>query len=88
MLAMREHVEPAIPTLYIRYEDMVLNPEPVLIELFCFMLDVPSIEGTVVEKRIKDYCAKGSSSASVYKLKADPKNNLSRNAHMFTEEQI
>lgn len=88
MLAMKEQLEPAIPTMYIRYEDMVLNPEPILIELFCFLLNVPSIEGTVVEKRIKDYCAKGSSAASVYKLKADPRNNLSRNAGMFTDEQI
>ena len=37
-----------IPTLFIRYEDLKLNPVPVLTELFCFLLDVPSIEGTIV----------------------------------------
>ena len=56
-----------------RYEDLVLRPEPVLREVFAYLLSVDSIEGTVVEKRILDYVAKGSTSASVYKLKADPR---------------
>ena len=80
--------EPAVPTYYVRYEDLVLNPNPVLMELFCFMLEVPSIDGTVVEKRIIDYCAKGSDAAAVYKLKAQPTRNLSRNAGMYTNEQL
>ena len=42
-----------IPTLFLRYEDLVLNPEKELTSLFCFLLDVTSIEGTVVQKRIK-----------------------------------
>lgn len=45
---MRLHVQPVIPTYFIRYEDLVLNPEPVLTELFAFMLAVDTIEGTVV----------------------------------------
>ena len=60
---------PAIPTYYVRYEDLCVNPEPVLTEVFCFLLEVPTIEGTVVEKRIADYCAKGAAAASIYKLK-------------------
>lgn len=81
---MIEELEPAIPTYYIRYEDLCLNPNPVLMELFCFLLDVPSIDGTVVEKRIIDYCAKGSDAAAVYKMKAQPTRNLSRNVGMYT----
>ena len=46
---MREKCEPAIPTYYLRYEDLVLNPQPVLMELFAFLLEVPDIKGTVVE---------------------------------------
>lgn len=57
-------------------------------EVFAFILGVENIEGTVLEKRIADYVAKGSTSASVYKLKADPRANLSRNRHMYTDEQI
>ena len=61
-----------MPTYWVRYEDLVLNPQPVLIELFKFMFEVDSLEGTVVEKRILDYCAKGHTAATVYKLKAQP----------------
>lgn len=82
---MRRDLEPQIPCYYIRYEDLVLNPGPVLRELFAFLLDVDTIEGTVLEKRVEDYLAKGSANASVYKLKVDPRNNLSRNRGMYTD---
>ena len=42
-----------IPTLILRYEDLVLNPEKELTNLFCFLLDVKSIEGTVAQRRIR-----------------------------------
>lgn len=42
-----------IPTYIFRYEDLVLDPEPVLLECFRFLLDVHSLEGTVVEAKIK-----------------------------------
>ena len=86
--SMRSQVQPVIPIYFVRYEDLVLNPEPVLRELFAFLLAVETIEGTVIEKRIQDYVAQGSTSAQTYKLKADPKKNLSRNRHMYTDEQI
>ena len=37
-----------IPAYYLRYEDLKIDPKPVLEELFCFLLDVASIEGTIV----------------------------------------
>ena len=33
----------SIPTYFLRYEDLKMNPEPVLDGLFRFLLDVPSI---------------------------------------------
>ena len=84
---MRAEVEPTVPTYYVRYEDLILDPRPVLLELFCFMLDVPSISGTVCEKRINDYCAQGTDTGAVYKMKeARPARNLSRNAGIYTPE--
>ena len=77
---------PAIPTYYIRYEDLVLNPKPVLLEMFCFLLEVPSVSGTLVEKRVADYCAQGNTSASVYKLKATGTRNLNRNLALYTDD--
>ena len=73
-----------IPTYILRYEDLLINPEPVLIECFQFLLDVPTIEGTVVEKRIKDISSSGFASKSVYKLKTSTK-DLMKNSHMYTE---
>lgn len=33
-------MHPVIPTFYLRYEDLVLDPEPILRDLFCFLLEV------------------------------------------------
>ena len=77
-----------IPTYVLRYEDLVMNPEPVLIECFQFLLDVPSIEGTVCEKRIKDICTNGFAGKALYALKNTSQNgqNLNRNKHMYSEQ--
>ena len=57
--AMRNTLEPQIPTFYVRYEDMCLDAKTTLNQLFCFLLEVPSLEGTVIEKRIEDVSSKG-----------------------------
>ena len=46
-----------IPTYFMRYEDLKMNPRPCLEELFCFLLDVPSIENTNVQRRIHEVTA-------------------------------
>ena len=76
-----------IPTYWMRYEDLKMNPRPALESLFCFLLDVPSIAGTVVEKRIAEVTQAGFKAQTAYKLKSTSE-NLSRSRHMFTEEQI
>ena len=62
-----------------------MKPVKILTELFCFLLDVPSIEGTVIEQRIRE---KSGVDTTTYKLKAQPKKNLSRNRGMYTDEQV
>ena len=59
-----------IPTYFMRYEDLRMNPKPALEGLFCFLLDVPSIKGTVVERRIEDVIQPGSPQKSTYRLKS------------------
>ena len=50
---------------------------------------MPSIQGTVVEKRINDLTDKGLTDKPVYKLKAPTKTlNLSKNRSAYTEEHI
>ena len=70
-----------------RYEDLRSDPVPVIKELFRFLFDVDSIEGTVLEKRIEEKCSRKAEPQAIYKLKCvDTKAN--RNAHMFSEKQI
>ena len=59
-------------------------PIPVaLTELFCFLLDVPSIEGTIVERRIKEVAASGYSTKTAYALKSTSQ-SLSRSDYMYS----
>lgn len=46
-------IAPAIPTYVLRYEDLCTKPVETLRELFEFLLEVPSLRGTVCEARIK-----------------------------------
>ena len=38
-------MKPTVPTYFMRFEDLRMEPERILSELFCFLLDVKSIEG-------------------------------------------
>ena len=83
-LEINRQVMPTIPTYYVRYEDLSLDPLTTLTELFCFLLEVPSIQGTVVERRIQDYCADGIQNTIVYKLKTAQNISFNRNIDMYT----
>ena len=76
-----------IPTYYVRFEDMRTEPARVLCEMFSFLYEVGSIEGTILEKRIVEKCAGGSGPKSAYKLKSTS-NSLCRNSHMYSDEQM
>ena len=41
------------PTFFLTYEQLILDPEPVIYRLFCFMLGVATLEGSLVEQRIR-----------------------------------
>ena len=43
-----ERMQHSLPTYFIRYEDLCTKPVETLSELFCFLLNVKSIEGTVI----------------------------------------
>ena len=82
-----EKLSETIPTHYVRFEDMRTEPARVLCEMFCFLYEVKSIEGTILEKRILEKCASGSGPKAAYKLKSTS-TSLCRNAHMYTDEQL
>ena len=78
-----------IPTFYLTYEQLILEPEQTLTDMFQFMLGVDSLEGTVLQQRIRDSVAQGSQSKAVYTLKfKDQANNLSRHRSQYTDEEI
>ena len=58
-----------IPTFIIRYEDLLFETISTLTELFCFLLDVDSLEGTVVLERIREAAKESNHMELVYKLK-------------------
>ena len=82
-----DSIAEAIPTFFMRYEDLKINPLAFLTDLFCFLLDVPSIAGTVVERRINEVTQAGFSKVTAYKLKSTA-SSLNRNAHMYNTAQI
>ena len=55
------------PVYFFRFEDILTNPEAELRNLFKFILGVESIDGTVVEQRIKDVMAMGAKKNQTYK---------------------
>ena len=44
----------SVPTLFVRFEDLRVDPAPVLTDMFKFILNVDSLEGTLCERRIKE----------------------------------
>lgn len=83
----RTEISKKVPTLFVRYEDLVTNPVETLSDIFRFFLNVPSIEGTVIEKRIIDISAKGTSTQSkVYELKKKDYSKFYKLAHAYTAE--
>lgn len=74
-----------IPAYFIRYEDLKLNPEPALLELFSFLFDVETLEGTFAELRIKQVTAQGFQTKTAYKLK-NTSLNLNRNVGEYSPE--
>jgi hypothetical protein len=53
----------------LRYEDLILNQEEELTELFKFLLELDSLHGTNIERRIKEVVNAGEEQNRLYKLK-------------------
>lgn len=49
-----------IPIYFFRFEDLLLDPEPVLKDMFKYILGVENVDESVIEKRIQDTINTGS----------------------------
>ena len=72
-----------IPVHVIRYEDIVLAPKPTLIELFKFVLNVNTLEGTRIEQYVELACRE--KAPEVYKPRKGKVNN---NVAKFKPEHL
>jgi hypothetical protein len=49
----------AVPIYFFRFEDLLIEPEYVLKQMYKFILAEENIDGTVIEQRIKETIATG-----------------------------
>ena len=73
------------PVYFFRFEDILVNPEPELRNLFKFILGLDNLDGTVIDKRIKDVMAMGAKKNQTYKPRQGGTN---RNIQNYLREQI
>ena len=76
-----------VPTLFIRFEDLVMNPRPELENMVRFILGIKDLEGTNAARRIDEVLAMGKQATQTYSLKdSTMKNNA--NAFRYTDAQL
>jgi len=83
---MRDAKFRSVPILFIRFEDLVMNPEPELYNMMSFLLGKRDLTGTNAERRIKEVMALGQEATQIYTLKESTKRN-NANAHRYTDAQ-
>ena len=66
-----EEIAPIVPTYFIRYEDLRVNPQETLEKVFAFLLDLESVEGTNIQRRIKEVTSQGHEVSVSYKQKVE-----------------
>lgn len=69
----------------VRYEDLVNDPKNTYEGIFKFLLDLDSLEGTNVQRRIEEVVKAGSEATRTYKFKATT-GQLNANAKRYTPE--
>ena len=71
-----------IPVYFFRFEDLVADPTKVLKEIFEFTMDQESIEGTYLEKRIKEAIA---AKTRFYQPR---QGGINMNTHKYSKDQL
>ena len=59
------------PILFTRFEDLIDQPEKTLENIFAYVLREPSIEGMVIQERIKEAIGNKTKSCQLYKPKSN-----------------
>jgi hypothetical protein len=76
-----------VPVYFFRFEDLMREPLPILSKIFSFSLGVPSIEGTIIERRILETINSGSSGNTLYKPRSGG-GGINKNLARYSADQI
>ena len=77
--------ESKIPIYFFRFEDLLIQPEGVLKNMFKFILAKDNLDGTVIEQRIRDVISKGKN--FLYKPRSAG-GGFHKHAEKLTEQQM
>ena len=86
---MLDSVAKQVPVFFLRYEDLMSNSKQTLEQIFCFLLEVESVEGLNIQRRIDEVCNLGHSATVTYAQKVDvnkAKILFNRNISSYTTE--
>ena len=75
-----------VPILFVRFEDLVMNPEPELEKMMKFFLGEVDLTDTNALRRVKEVIAMGAQATVTYQLK-DTTRKCNNNIKMYTQEQ-
>ena len=81
-----QQITTGTPHFFTRFEDTTNDSKTILTDLFKFMLNQPTLAGTVLEKRINETTFQSFEKRASYGLKSTV--TLNRNIHLYNEEQI
>jgi len=87
MQMMQDAKSRSAPILFIRFEDMVANPEPEFRTMMSFLLGKKDLAGTNAERRIQEVLAMGQGATRVYDLKETTR-RFKSNHHRYTQAQL
>jgi Sulfotransferase domain len=62
-----------VPTIFVRFEDLCMNPKPELDLLMRFFTGLPNLKGTNAEHRVSEVMALGDEATKTYDLKDSSK---------------
>lgn len=62
-----------VPTLFVRFEDLISNPKPEIKNIMRFLLNESDLTGMNAERRIQEVLAMGQGATLTYNLKATTK---------------
>lgn len=72
-----------VPVFFVRFEQLLAEPQKTLEEVFRFLLDSKDVENTVVQRRIKDVVAMAPEDIQIYPVdKKQPEPSMA----VFTEK--